>query len=55
MKAYLMHPERDFDAEQQFPPGVEALTQDLELNTLRTAMWGGGRLPFPRGRADGHG
>ena len=46
MKAYLMHPERDFDAEQQFPPGVEALTQDLELNTLLNAMAGGDSLLF---------
>ncbi|HUZ38539.1 MAG TPA: hypothetical protein VMV17_19620 [Streptosporangiaceae bacterium] len=46
MKAYLMYPERDFDAEQHFPPGVEALTQDLELNTLLNAMAGGDSLLF---------
>jgi MutS domain V len=41
-----MHPGRDFDIEQQFPPGVEALTQDLELNTLLNAMAGGDSLLF---------
>lgn len=38
MKAYLMHPARDFDAEQEFPPGAPALIQDLELATLLDAM-----------------
>jgi len=41
MKAYLMHPDRDFDAGQEFPPGADALAQDLELNTLLNAMAGG--------------
>ena len=41
MKAYLMHPARDFDTEQEFPPGTQAVTQDLELNTLLNAMAGG--------------
>jgi MutS domain V len=41
MKAHLMHPGRDFDTEQEFPPGAQALTQDLELNTLLNAMAGG--------------
>jgi hypothetical protein len=41
MKAYLMYPARDFDAEQELPYGAEAVTADLELNTLLTAMAGG--------------
>jgi len=41
MKACLMHPDRDFDAGQEFPPGAQALTQDLELDTLLNAMAGG--------------
>jgi MutS domain V len=41
MKAYLMRADRDFDAGQEFPPGVEVLAQDLELNTLLNAMAGG--------------
>jgi hypothetical protein len=41
MKAYLMHPARDFDAEQVFPPGAPALIQDLELATLLDAMAAG--------------
>ncbi len=41
MKAYLMYPARDFDAEEEFPPGAPALTQDLELDTLLNVMAGG--------------
>ena len=41
MKAYLMHPGRDFDTGQKFPPNAKALTQDLELTTLLNAMAGG--------------
>jgi len=33
-----MHPDRDFDAGQEFPPGTDALAQDLELTTLLNAM-----------------
>jgi hypothetical protein len=36
-----MYPDRDFDLEQKFPANEPALTQDLELNTLFSAMaWG---------------
>ena len=41
MKTYLMYPARDFDAEQEPPPGAAALTQDLELDTLLDAMAAG--------------
>ena len=41
MKAYLMYPARDFDAEQDFPYGSDAVTADLELSTLLNAMAGG--------------
>ncbi len=38
MKAFLMYRDRDFNPEQTLPPNAEALTQDLELNTLFNAM-----------------
>jgi len=38
MKAFLMHRDRDFDLQQKLPPNGQALTQDLELNTLFNAM-----------------
>ena len=38
MKAFLMYRDRDFDLQQEFPPHEEALTQDLELDTL-LAPW----------------
>ncbi|PKM96138.1 MAG: DNA mismatch repair protein MutS [Firmicutes bacterium HGW-Firmicutes-1] len=38
MKAFLMYKEQDFDLEQQLPSNEQALTQDLELNTLFNAM-----------------
>jgi DNA mismatch repair ATPase MutS len=38
MKAYLMHPDRDFNLEQPLPANAEALIQDLELDTLLDAM-----------------
>jgi MutS domain V len=41
MKAHLMYPARDVDAEQEFPPGAQAVTADLELDILLGAMAGG--------------
>jgi hypothetical protein len=38
MKAYLMYRDRDFDPQAPGPPFEAALTQDLELNTLFSAM-----------------
>ena len=38
MKVFLMYPNRDFDLNQELPPGEQALTQDLELNTLWETM-----------------
>ena len=38
MKAFLMHRDRDFDIQQEFPAHAQALTQDLELSTLFDAM-----------------
>jgi DNA mismatch repair ATPase MutS len=38
MKAFLMYRDQDFDLQQKFPPNEQALTQDLELNTLFSAM-----------------
>jgi MutS domain V len=38
MKAHLMYRDRDFNPEQKLPSNEQALTQDLELNTLFDAM-----------------
>jgi DNA mismatch repair ATPase MutS len=38
MKAFLMYRDRDFDLKRNLPWNEEALTQDLELNTLFNAM-----------------
>jgi MutS domain V len=38
MKAYLLHPDHDFDLQRPLPWNEEALTQDLALETLFTAM-----------------
>jgi DNA mismatch repair ATPase MutS len=38
MKAFLMYHDRDFDPQQPLPWNADALTQDLELTTLFTAM-----------------
>ncbi len=46
MKAFLMYRDRDFDLQQIFPPHEEALTQDLELNTLFNAMALGDKVLF---------
>ena len=46
MKAFLMHRSEDFDLELELPPNEEALTQDLELNTLFNAMALGDKFLF---------
>ena len=46
VKAFLMYPQRDFDVKQALPPNAEALVQDLELNTLFTAMAHGDKFLF---------
>ena len=38
MKAFLLFKDRDFDLQPKFPSNEQALTQDLELNTLLNAM-----------------
>ena len=38
MKVFLLYPDRDFDPKQTLPWNEQALTQDLELNTLFEAM-----------------
>jgi len=38
VKVFLTHRDQDFDLQQALPPNEEALTQDLELNTLFNAM-----------------
>jgi DNA mismatch repair ATPase MutS len=46
MKAFLMHRARDFDWERELPPSAAALTQDLGLETLFTAMAGGDKFLY---------
>jgi DNA mismatch repair ATPase MutS len=46
MKAFLMYRDRDFDLELNLPPNEQALTQDLELNTLFSAMALGDKFLF---------
>jgi DNA mismatch repair ATPase MutS len=46
MKAYLMHRDCDFDIGRDLPNNHEALTQDLELDTLLGAMSAGDRLLY---------
>jgi len=38
VKAFLMHRDRDFDAQAELPPNASDLIQDLELETLFEAM-----------------
>jgi hypothetical protein len=46
MKAHLMHRDQDFDTGRELPGNEPALTQDLELNTLLSAMAAGDPLLF---------
>ena len=46
MKVFLMVPDQDFDAQQEFPSNAQALTQDLELNTLFYTMAQGDKFLF---------
>lgn len=46
MKAFLMHRDRDFDLQRELPANEEALTQDLELNTLFATMAAGDAFLF---------
>jgi hypothetical protein len=46
MKAYLLYRDRDFDLQQALPANEPELTQDLELDTLFTAMAGDDSFVF---------
>lgn len=46
MKAFLMHRDGDFGLDHQLPTNEEALTQDLELNTLFATMASGDPFLF---------
>ncbi len=46
MKVLLMHPDRDFDPDQDLPSQEASLTRDLELNTLCEIMAQGDRFLF---------
>ncbi|HJS94032.1 MAG TPA: hypothetical protein VJ741_07195 [Solirubrobacteraceae bacterium] len=50
MKAFLMHAGRDFDLESELPAHEQALTQDLELETLLRTMAAGDELIVDVGR-----
>lgn len=51
MKTLLMHPDRPFDAQFPLPWSEPQLTQDLELNTLLSAMAEGDRFVYEVSRA----
>ena len=46
MKAFLMHRDRDFELDRVLPANEQALTQDLELITLWSAMAAGDEYLF---------
>jgi DNA mismatch repair ATPase MutS len=46
MKAFLMYKDQDFDLQQKLPSHAQALTQDLELQTLFNAMALGDKFVF---------
>ena len=46
MKAFLMHRDHDFDLRRELPWNAAALAQDLELDTLFSAMAGDDRFLF---------
>lgn len=46
MKAFLMHRDQDFDLQRDLPANHDALTRDLELNTLFGAMAAGDAFLF---------
>jgi len=46
MKAFLMHRDQDFDPQRELPRNEQAMTQDLELNTLFNAMARGDKFLF---------
>ncbi len=46
MKAFLMYKEHNFDLQRKLPSHEQALTQDLELNTLFNAMALGDKFLF---------
>jgi len=46
MKGFLMYKDQDFDLQRKLPENEQALTQDLELNTLFDAMALGDKFLF---------
>jgi DNA mismatch repair ATPase MutS len=46
VKAFLMHPDSDFEFERELPANEASLTQDLELTTLWSAMAAGDSFLF---------
>jgi MutS domain V len=50
MKVFLMHVDQDFDLHRELPANEEALTRDLELDTLCGAMAQGDRFLFELAR-----
>lgn len=46
MKVFLMYPDRDFDPKHELPHNASDLIQDLELNTLFSAMAQGDKFLF---------
>jgi DNA mismatch repair ATPase MutS len=46
MKVFLMHRDRSFEMERKLPPNEQALTQDLELGVLLSAMAGNDKFLY---------
>jgi hypothetical protein len=46
MKAFLMHPDRDFSLQRELPPNEADLAKDLELDVLLRVMSGGDKFLF---------
>lgn len=46
MKVFLLYPDHDLNPEQKLPPNHADLTQDLELNSLFSAMAQGDEFLF---------
>jgi len=51
MKAFLMYRDRDFDRQRKLPQNETALTQDLELDVLFTAMAQGDKFLYDVARS----
>jgi MutS domain V len=54
MRAFLMHPDRDFDVRRDLPPNEADLAKDLELDVLLRAMADGDQFLYAMARCGLH-